>query len=380
MKSFSIALAACTIALGLATHALAADTKTVEVTGQGINHDAALKDAMRNALEKGAGVLIASYSRTQDFQLIHDTVFSRADGMVTQYDVLDRGEGAGGLFYCRIRATVSSDAVARSWGEVQNVLHQRGNPKIMVYIAETIDEIPSPASILEANIEQRLIKSGFQVYDRSQLDAIAAGEADDAARRGDQGKIAALAKKFATQIFIMGHANANKADHSRPHGVALVNYNCDVQVKVFYTDTAKLLASPSIPVTRGGARGHTTFSPQAGKMAIHNAAAPLIDEMYETVMKSWAAEISFGGHIDVEVTGLTSLTTALRLKKAFLEIPGIGTVNGPQYSQDGMGVYRIRAKMTAEDLVMHLIEGDWPQKIDLVDASLNRIQAKWIGK
>ena len=74
----------------------------------------------------------------------------------------------------------------------------------------------------------------------------------------------------------MGHANANKAENTNPYGVNLVMYNCDVQAKVFYTDTGKLLASESLPVTRGGARGYTTFSRQAGKMAIFNAAAPLI--------------------------------------------------------------------------------------------------------
>jgi hypothetical protein len=357
---------------GNAVHA-----KTVTVEGQGVSADEAKRDALRRAIEQGAGVELASYSRTENFELIRDTIFSRAEGVVSDYTILEQGEGAGGIYFCKIRADVRPDAVAKEWGEVQNVLDLRGNPKIMVYIIETIDDRVSTSSILESKIEERLIKRGFQVYARQQLDAIAAKEADDAARSGNSTKMADLAKGFGAQIFIMGHANANQADRSTVHGVSLVNYNCDVMAKTYYTDTAKLLASNSLPSVRGGARGERQFSPQAGKMAIHRASEPLIDALYELVMKSWASEITFGGHIDLEVDGVSKVGDVLRLRKEFAAIPGVESVNG-RYS-NGRGVFRIRATINGEDLAERLVEGNWEKRIELVDYSLNRVQAKWVG-
>ena len=161
-------------------------------------------------------------------------------------------------------------------------------------------------------------------------------------------------------------------------GAPFAFYNCDVQIKTYYTDTAKLLDSSSIPVTRGGARGEHGFSPQAGKKAFANAAPNLIEDMYNMVMKNWAYEISFGGHIDLEVSGLPSAGRSLLLKKELMKIPGVETVN-TERGEDGLSFYRIRATMTGEDLSMHLIEGDWAKKLDIIDFSLNRVQAKWIG-
>ncbi len=364
---------------GMQTAGAADDVVTVTATGNGTDHDTALKDALRNALEQGAGVDIFNKSKTENFELVRDTILTRAEGLVRKYDILKEGDAAGDLYFCDIRAEVSRDPVAREWGEVQNLLLQLGNPKITVFIAETIDGQPSTSSILESKIEKRLLEVGFQVYSRTQLDAIKAKEVDDAIRRGDQGKVQAWAKRFATQIFITGHANANQAELKMLHGSPFAFYNCDVQAKTYYTDTGKLLDSSSKAVTRGGARGENRFSPQAGKMAFEQAAPHLIDEMYEMVMKNWAYEISFGGHIDLEVSGVPDAGESLDLEDQLAEIEGVEAVNS-EYGQDGLTFYRIRAKITGKDLGKRIRKGALKSKLKILDYSLNRVQAKWIGK
>lgn len=358
--------------------ALAQTTVVPSVTGEGITPAAAKRDALRKALEQGAKLEIASYSRTENFELVRDTIFSRAEGLVRSFRVLDEGEGGGGIYYCTIRAEVSTSAVATAWGQVRNLLSQIGQPKVMVYVTETIDDQVQTSSILESMIEERLIKVGFEVYDSTHLDAIQSREAAAAQANKDAGKMASLAKGFGTQVFIMGYANANRADNVAPHGVALVMYNCDVQAKAFYTDTGKLLSSSSLPVTRGGARGHTDFSPQAGKMAIHNAAKPLIDELYATVMRSWSYQISSGGEIRVEISGFASVAEAFKLKKRFKAIAGVDSVHGPNYT-GGFAVYRIKATMTAEDLMEYLVEPEWESRIEVHNVSLHRIQARSVA-
>ncbi len=359
--------------------ALANEVKTVNATGEGISPEAAKKDALRNALEKGATLFLASYTNTENFTLTRDTIFTKAEGLVKSYKVLEAGEGAGSIYYCKIRADVSTDAVATAWGEVQNVLEQLGRPKVMVIITETVDGEIQSSSILESMIENRLVESGFDAVEKGQMRAIESKEAADAAHTGNSEKMRAIAKGHGAQVYIMGNADADKAENTNPNNVRLVMYNCNVQAKAFYTDTAKILASKSYPNVRGGARGFTTFSRQAGKQAIAKAAIPLINDIYSGVMRQWSTQISFGGEITLEIDSFPNKTVAFKLKKKVGKIPGVKSVNGPKCT-GGMCVYRIRATMTAEDMMEYLIEDGWDELIEVDDFSLNRIQAKYIKK
>lgn len=352
----------------------------VTVTGEGVSSEAARRDALRKAVETGAGVEISSQSETKNFELIRDTIRARSDGLVRNVSVLAQGERGGGVFYCTVRAEVVPGGVKAAWSEVQQLLERIGRPKVMVHISESIDRVPQTSSILESKIEERLIKLGFEVFDSRHLGELATREATDAASRGQADKQAALAKNFATQVFVIGQANADYAETVNASGVELVMYNCDVQAKTFYTDTGQLLASHSLPSTRGGARGFTQSSPQAGKMAIGNAAEPLIDEVYAQVMKSWATQTSAGGEIHVEVTGLGSVADAYELKKRFRDVPGVEAVTGPEYT-DGVAQFRLRTAMTAEALMEEqLIGAEWRRVLQVSEVKLRRIQARWQGQ
>ena len=371
IRGLVVALAGCFVA-----GAVAEDIVVIEVQGEGISSDGARKDALRKALEQGGKAEISSHSQAENFELVRDTIYSRAEGIVTDYKVLQEGPAAGGTYFCKIKAKVSKSAIASDWGSVQNVLDQIGRPGVMVCITERIDGVTDTSSILESKIEERLIKSGFDVYSKQGLDSIQAKEAADAAAEDNIAKMQALAKDHNTQIFVMGHSNANAAGVKNLYGEPTAMYNGDCVVKMYYTDTARLLASESLPNWRGGARGHHTISPQAGKMALSNAGAEIVEKVYATVMQQWATAISAGGEIQLEVEGL-KIKDAIKIKKMLLKIDGVDKVN--QQMTKGLVKFRIVAKMNAEGLVEHLVEGEWESLIEVVDLKLNRIQAKAVG-
>lgn len=352
----------------------AQDVVEVPATGQGITEDEARQDALRKALEQGGGVEISSHSQVENFELIRDTIYARADGIVTDYKIVEKGDAVGGVKFCKIVAMVSKSAIASTWGEVQNVLDQIGRPGVAISILERIDGVVQDSSILESKIEEKLLAAGFDLYSRAQLDAIAQKEMADAAAEDNVAKLQALAKSFGAQIFITGTAQANAAGVQDLAGAPVAMYNGDAAVKMYYTDTAKLLASESIPNWRGGARGYHTISPQAGKKALENAGTDLVDKVYFTVMRQWATQISAGGEIRLEVEGM-NMADALKLKKKLGEIPKIERVNGPSLDK-GVATFRIQAKMTAEQMVEYLVADDFTAIMEVVDLKLNRIQAK----
>ncbi len=96
-------------------------------------------------------------------------------------------------------------------------------------------------------------------------------------------------------------------------------------------------------------------------------------------MRQWATRISAGGEIELHIEGM-SIAEALKLKKKIKAVDPdkIKSVNGPRATK-GVMVYRIKAKMTAEDFAVYLVEDDWAAIIEIVDLKPNRIQAKKVG-
>ncbi len=368
-----------TLVVGLAVQAAAQENVVeVTVTGEGLSEDSARNDALRKALEQGGGVEISSHSQAENFQLIRDTIYARAEGIVSDYKILEQGDAAGGVKFCKIKAKVNKSAIATTWGEVQNVLDQVGRPGIAIYILERIDGLVQDSSILESQIENRLLKAGFNVYAGQQLRALAEKEGGDAGSEGNVAKVQAIAKDFGTQIFITGTAQANAAGVKELAGEPTAMYNGDGMIKMYYTDSAQMLASESLANWRGGARGFHTVSPQAGKKALENAGEELVERCYQSVMKQWATRISAGGELTLEVQGM-SLADALKLKKKIQDISADKIKNVNHSLTKGIVTFRIKAQMTAEELAEHLAGGEIASMIEIVDLKTNRIQAKKVG-
>lgn len=356
---------------------------TVTVTAEGYNRDDALKRAMRSALERGAGVQLASFSDVADFQLIRDTIYSRAFGVISNYDVVEEKEGAGGTVVITIRATVRPDAVAQTWGEVQNLLTQLGRPRIMVWIDEYIDDQLQKDSIVAARIEQMFVNAGFDLIAKDRINA--AREKLGSRERDDINKAVELAEKAGAHILVRGAAHANRAGIESIYGIPAAYYNCDVAARIFYVDTGKLLASESLPQTRAGVRSRKEYSPQAARAALVKATyrdpqddnprlkTPVANRIYESVMIQWSTAITAGGDIDLEVPGLP-FSNYIKLKAALEDLTGVKEVNGEFTS--GNGKFRIRADLTTETLAIQLTQPPFAEWLEVRDLKLNKITAR----
>jgi len=355
------------------------DLVEVTVTGEGVTKDGARYDALRKAVEQAGKNEISSHSHVDNFELIRDTIYARAEGFVSDYKVLKWEDGVGGTKRCTIRARVNRSAVATTWGEVQNLLDQLGRPVITVFIQERIDGVVQDSSILESRIEKRLLDSGFDVKAGQQVRAIAERESQDARTEGNVTRVQAIAKDFGSQIYITGNAQANAAGVKQLAGQATAMYNCDADIRMFYTDTAKLLASESLPQTRGGARGFFEQSPQAGKQALANAGDALVEQCYRDVMKRWSTRITAGGEIVLEVEGM-NYGDARKFKRNLDKLDPDKIRNVNFSLTKGIVTFRIQAKMTANELADMLSDRDWASSvIEIVDVKTNRLQAKRVG-
>jgi hypothetical protein len=388
LSSILLACLVCGVAWGQAEEQRAAaeptTVRTVRVTAEGYNRDDALKQALRQALEQGGEVQIASYSQVSNFELIRDTIYSRAAGIVTDYRIVEEKPGPGGTVLMTIEAQVRNSAIAEAWGEVQNVLDQVGRPRMMVVIDETIDGELQRDSIVAARIEQMFAKAGFDLVERGAIEDLLRREGEDALKEGNDAKFQRLAKDAGAHILIRGSANANQAGLENLYGVPAAFYNCDVLAKVYWTDTGRLVTSESIPVTRRGVRARREYSPQAARDALVQATfpdvppgprrqPPLAVRLYESTMEQWATQISFGGEIMLEVEGL-NFRAYTQLRRALAELERVESVQG-DFTR-GQGVFRLRAKVSADTLAERLTDPPFDRLIEVIDLKPNRIQAK----
>ncbi len=358
------------------------EARRVKVTAEGYNRDDALKQALRKALEEGAGVQIAGHSQVENFALIRDTIYSRAAGLVSDYKVLRESEGPGGSVVMTIEATVRPSTVAEAWGEVQNVLDQIGRPKIMVWVDEKIDGRPQDESIVESRIEELFLKAGFDLVERKAVEELKRRETADAADEKNAAKLARLAKDAGAHVLIRGSAGADRAGLRNLPGTTAAFYNCSVQAKIYWTDTGKLLVSESVPTRERGVRSYHEFSPQAARAALVAATFPdkerpgeatLGPKLLDSVMAQWSTELTSAGDIQLEIERL-EFKAFVGIKKALAELQGIRSVEG-DFTKN-TGVFRIKSQISTQTLAELLTAKPFDDWLEVVDLKPNRIQAK----
>jgi len=339
---------------------------TVTVAGQGTDKDEALRDAMRKAVEQGAGTVIHSHSETKDFVLVRDTILARAAGFIQSYKVLSEKRLEDGIWEVRISAEVSVNGVEDMWGAVTTLLGQLGRPKIMVFLRERIDDRKVEDSTVQARIENLLLASGFLLVDKEQIKAIEEKDLAAAFAEDKPDRMQAIAKRFGAQLFITGSANAMVGESKTVAGVLIHAYQAEANVRCYRSDTAQLLSSiPGEPV-----RSADREPRSAAKKALDLQAQQLAPKVQQDILRFWQDALSGRGEVQLKVEGIT-FKQYLDLKKALGKLKNVKDVKAE--FANNVADCSIQTDLRAEALAEKLVEafGD----LEITDVSQNVIKA-----
>ncbi|HUU59237.1 MAG TPA: hypothetical protein VMZ50_06825 [Phycisphaerae bacterium] len=344
------------------------DLATVTVTGAGMDKKEALRDAQRKAVEQGAGTYIYSESKTRDFALVKDTVLARAAGFVQSYEILSEKRMEDGTWEVRIRAVVSVKGVVDAWGAVKTLLQQMGRPRIVVFLKERIGTQVVDDSTVQARIENLLLKSGFILVDKKQIEALAKKDKLLATLEDKPDQFLALLKKTRAQIVITGTANCETQGRKVVSGVTLWNYEAEANVRCYRTDTGQLLSKiPGVP-TRGSGR----VARSAAKMALDFQAQQIAPLVQRDVLQFWQDAMGGLGELELHVENM-SFKQYVDLKKKLAAVKGVKDVTG-QYNK-ALTTVSIQSDVTAEVLAERIAEG--VSGLEISDVSQNVIKAKF---
>jgi len=377
-----ICLLACLIAVGPAITAVADDDiVTIKVKGQGIDKDAAVKDALRHAIEQGGKNEIASRSQTRDFALEYDVVLARASGLVKDYKVLSEKESAG-IVTVQIEAKVSKKLIDATWADVAIVLKQLGRPKIMVIFTEIIHdlervesnrEIIQRSSVLGTQIERKLLKLGFKLVNPGQMKEIDRKKAEAAAMEDDTGALKALASSYGAAIYIKGESRASGPQRTTAAGVNLCMWETDVTIQGFWTETADAIFSNTLV---GGRSGSRVAGPPGGRKALEKSGKKLAEASVYDMLEAWSrGTAGGGGDVIIEVHNIANIKQAILIKKALAAISGVEEVI--KDGAKGTVKYTVVTNMTAETYVEHMIEMTFDGfELDIEDQKMKTIICK----
>lgn len=226
-----LALAALLAVVLPAPRALAQESATVTVEGMATIRDgntlaareAALRDAMRKAVETGLGTLVEGRTMVENFELKKDEIFSRANGFVSSYEVLEEKQ-RGDAYVMKVRAVVNQQKLGddlRAMGLLQELV---GKPKMMIMVdefwwdaslpRESQEAVDDPASA--ARIAERFLARGFQLVDAETVKKLRASEMatmDDLMNNGEA--VIRLAQQaaaeYGAEVLVLGTCKAEPA-------------------------------------------------------------------------------------------------------------------------------------------------------------------------
>lgn len=139
---------------------------------EGSARNQALRNALRDAVKQGVGVLLDSNTIVKNWTVIQDEVYSSARGFVKQYKVI-RDEKSNGIWFIEIEAEVATGQIKDKLADLR-ILHKKmGNKRLMIIYnpghPEALKEDHSAVRSALTAIPSEFNKSGFRIFDQRSL-------------------------------------------------------------------------------------------------------------------------------------------------------------------------------------------------------------------
>ena len=360
----------------------AAPAGLVQVVVEGTGYDklSAVNAAFRNAIEQAAGAFLKSQTEVKDFVVTRDIIVAKSAGYVKQHEIIEgpkvRKLPTGELVWVKCRCWVATKPLKDDWLGVQMVLKQVGRPKIMVMIVDRVDGMMRDESYVQAQLEQELIKSGFELVSKEALSALEQKKLLAARIKGDEKAIMEMAQKFKAQAYIVGTVTARFIREFNP-GIRMWEYSIGSIVKVYETNTGRLMGTVALPNQIVSDRGDQTGAANSGLVKVAKKFAPAMK--YQTINYWYAMSDPRQGQDIVLEVGNMTFSKHRAVLKALRNIDVFNEANGEFGT--GKSTFTIKSTVAVNDAAVKIDDlrfGKTTQyKIEISAMRGNRIVAEW---
>jgi hypothetical protein len=294
------------------------EVQTITTKGEGwfegsdtlIGKDRAIKDALVKAVEQAVGIMVSSETRVQNFQLLNDEIFTKTEGYVQNYKILNENQGIN-VYEVTIQASVATGPIKEKLDALGLLLRQVGKPRIMILVAEqNIGKQQyhywwgyqrgeqADLTITENTIMDRFREKGFDFVDhQAQSKNIKVVPAYRVAELNDRAAIT-LGKQADAEVVIVGKALAKSIGPVA--GTAMKSVQANVSLRAIQTDTGGVLSSGS----EHAAAVHID-EVTGGVEALKKASAKISEKMMDDIIKNFQKRVGATTLVQVIVNGLS---------------------------------------------------------------------------
>jgi hypothetical protein len=348
-----------------------AEDKTIEAEGiSSISREDAIRQAQRSAVEQAVGVFINSQTEVDNFELKKDKIFSKTQGYIKRFSIL-KEKKEGDTFKVLVNATVSLDKIKDDLIAMKILLESMERPKLMVLVDEDYKSMDNLGmGIASTEMSSMLGAKGFELVDKSQVDAVMNNNQGRQALAGNANAAKALGLKFGAQYVIVGKAVAQDAGEAYP-GSGLKSIQASLQLKVIQTQTGLVLGS----VVKNGVAAH--MSPLTGATnAIQMSVQKAVDEyLVDAITNSFQGFLNNGAPLKVHITGVKSFQDSKLVIAAIEKMDKVASSKKEGWNKSGgVLVLDLLYKGTSEELA-EVLDGKkiGSSKIEVIDVAPERL-------
>ena len=297
---------------------LLVSAQTILVEGQGPTREAALRDAMRQAVEHAVGTLIDSQTLVQNNTVLQDEIYAKSQGYIRNYAIVSEQQ-AGGFVTLRAKVTVDSQPNSALMTKLQRLKIidlGLGDPRIGVVINEHyIRPIPDPAA--ETAVINQLAETGFRrIVDPNSLAQIRRSNAVKAIMQGDTRAALQMIAKDSMDYLIVGEGFAEYA--GRDPGGSIASCRARVEARLIKVDTGEIIAAQGF---HAGGIDVTEFT--AAKKSLNNA-GKAAGKYFAEKLLAYAANPEKG--MQIKVIGVNDYSMVNLLNRSIKQQTGISNV------------------------------------------------------
>lgn len=264
---------------GFAGIALAADQ--IVISGGGSSRSLAIKDAMRNAIEKKVGVFVDATTIVRNARVLEDHIYTNAEGFIRSYDILEEWAD-NGYYFVKIRAIVDESLQTELMTRLQKVkIIETGLNDPRIGIALKGQNSPALSGVAVENLMIKVLRdNGFsRVIDMTQSGEATKQQVLYMSLSGQDQEALALMTQFGVDYMIVGNI--------RPlSGVSVldgmfISAKVAVDARVYNVNTAQISFADTIVGT-----GLAVDRGTAELRAIEEAAERIGAQLSESLLKT----------------------------------------------------------------------------------------------
>ncbi len=301
---------------------------TITAEGFGESEDAALNDALRNAVQQGVGTIIAAETISANYQMLSDQILNRSAGFVRSYTELNKRQESDGVWRITVSAEVHAIQDTLLTDQLARELLYRfaGSPRFLVLLDDSDSPERGSASAEIALIE-RFIDNGIDVVEPTQIENLRSKYGVGAILSAEAATLAALGTETGASIIILGNARAEEATQFRGQLGPMRSVNAVIQARVFRADTGEIICA-------GDATGRevSVTVVDAVARAYREAADSVSKEFLLEVLRLWSQQQSSPASFDVSITGVNYSLKNQLIEYLRTQVDGIHSVQQLRYS------------------------------------------------